>query len=132
MRVVAGGGLAQEFRDNERCHVVSCEVEASSHKGGQIEKRKKKVFARKSEQESQWLDDLSSWVVKADLKPDDQIFTRYLSNILSNADKDSVVLLYDTVLHAICDTMGDDYHYTDVIVSTLTSGHLRIMTVFRY
>ena len=33
------------------------------------------MFARRSEWESQWLNDLSTWVVKADPKPEDPIFT---------------------------------------------------------
>ena len=39
----------------------------------------KKVVSRRSEQESQWLSDLTTWVVTADLKPEDQLFTRYAS-----------------------------------------------------
>ena len=75
-RIVAGGQLAQEFKDDGNYDVIACEVEASSHKGGEIERRKKKVFARRSEQESQWLRDLSTWVVMANPKPEDPIFTR--------------------------------------------------------
>ena len=47
--------MAKEFREDGACDVVSCEVEASSHKGGDLEKKKKKVVSRRSEQESQWL-----------------------------------------------------------------------------
>ena len=33
------------------------------------------MFAQRSKQESQWLSDLSTWVVKADPRPEDPIFT---------------------------------------------------------
>ncbi len=65
MKVVAGGSLAKEFREDGACDVVPCEVEASSHKGGDLEKKKKKVVSRRSEQESQWLSDLTTWVVES-------------------------------------------------------------------
>ena len=40
-RLVAGGQLAKEIRDDGNCDVIAWEVEASSHKGGEIERRKK-------------------------------------------------------------------------------------------
>ena len=55
--------------------IVACEVGASSHKSGVL--RKKKIIGRRSEEESQWLDDLTDWLLKSDLKTEDQIFTRY-------------------------------------------------------
>ena len=56
-------------------------MRASSHKGGEIERRKWKVFAQRSKQESQWLSDLSTWVVKADPKREDPIFTRRVARM---------------------------------------------------
>lgn len=76
-RVISGARLAQEISDNPKCIIVACEVEASSHKGGALSK--KKVIGRRSVQESQWLDDLVLWLSKVNLKAEDQIFTRYKS-----------------------------------------------------
>ena len=57
-------------------------MEASSRKGGEIERRKKKVLARRSEREkSLWLSDLSTWVMKADPKPEDPIFTNRVAKM---------------------------------------------------
>ena len=76
-RIVAGARLTQEVNEESKCNVVACEVEASSHKGGALSK--KKVIGRRSEQESQWLDDLVTWLIRANLEAEDQIFTRYKS-----------------------------------------------------
>ena len=38
---------------------------------------KKKVIGRRSDEESQWLNDLVEWLSKSKLKAEDQIFTRY-------------------------------------------------------
>lgn len=76
-RVVAGARLAHEVSEESKSDIVACEVEASSHKGGAL--NKKKVIGRRSEQESQWLDDLVSWLLMTKLKAEDQIFTRYKS-----------------------------------------------------
>lgn len=79
-RVVAGGKIAQELLSDRTCQVLVCEVEASSHKGGALSK--KKVIGRRSPEESQWLDDLIEWLSNAKVKADDQIFTRYKSKTL--------------------------------------------------
>lgn len=76
-RVVGGARLAQEIGDHPSCNIIACEVEASSHKGGALSK--KKVIGRRSPQESQWLDDLVMWLSKGKLAADDQVFTRYKS-----------------------------------------------------
>ena len=76
-RVVAGARLAHEVSEESKSDIIACEVEASSHKGGAL--NKKKVIGRRSEQESQWLDDLVSWLLMTKLKAEDQIFTRYKS-----------------------------------------------------
>jgi hypothetical protein len=75
-RVVGGGRFAQEYRDNPQCVVLACEVEASSQKGGALDRSKKKIVARRSDQESQWLDDLVAWVTRAGLDAEDLILTR--------------------------------------------------------
>ena len=67
--------LSQEIRATPVPAIVACEVEALSHKSGVL--RKKKVIGRRSEEESQWLDDLAEWLSKSDLTTEDQIFTRY-------------------------------------------------------
>ena len=74
-RLISGSLLAQEMRATPIPAIMACEVEASSHKSGVL--RKKKVIGRRSEEESQWLDDLTEWLLKSDLKTEDQIFTRY-------------------------------------------------------
>lgn len=74
-RLVSGSVLSQEMRASPVPYVVACEVEASSHKCGAL--RKKKVIGRRSVEESQWLDDLTEWLSKSELKTEDQIFTRY-------------------------------------------------------
>lgn len=74
-RLISGAMLAQEMRAIPVPYVVACEVEASSHKCGAL--RKKKVIGRRSGEESQWLDDLTEWLSKNELKTEDQIFTRY-------------------------------------------------------
>ena len=74
-RVVNGARLAQEISEHPSHTVVACEVEASSHKGGALSK--KKGILRRSAQESQWLDDLVLWFSKVNLEAEDQIFTRY-------------------------------------------------------
>jgi hypothetical protein len=74
-RVIAGAGLAQAVTDNPSRKVIACEVEASSHKGGALSK--KKLIGRRSSEESQWLDDLVAWFVNNKLAADDLIFTRY-------------------------------------------------------
>ena len=55
--------------------IVACEVEASSHKGGALSK--KKIIGRRSDEESQWLNDLVEWLSRSKLKAEDQIFSRY-------------------------------------------------------
>lgn len=74
-RVVAGAELAQDVSDNPRRQIVACEVEASTHKGGALSK--KKLIGRRSSEESQWLDDLVVWLVYSKLAAEDLIFTRY-------------------------------------------------------
>lgn len=76
-RVVAGARLAHEVSEESKRDVIACEVEASSHKGGALSK--KKVIGRRSAQESQWLDDLVTWLLMTKLEAEDQIFTRYKS-----------------------------------------------------
>ncbi len=44
-RIVAGARLTQEVNEESKCNVVACEVEASSHKGGALSK--KKVIGRR-------------------------------------------------------------------------------------
>jgi hypothetical protein len=73
--VIAGAGLAQAVTDNPNRKVIACEVEASSHKGGALSK--KKLIGRRSRKESQWLDYLVAWFVNNKLAADDLIFTRY-------------------------------------------------------
>ena len=74
-RVVAGAGLAQAVSENPSRKIIACEVEASSHKGGALSK--KKLIGRRSSEEGQWLDDLVEWLVNSKLAADDLIFTRY-------------------------------------------------------
>jgi hypothetical protein len=74
-RVIAGAGLAQAVSDNPNRKVTACEVEASSHKGGAL--AKKKLIGRRSTEESQWLDDIVAWLVNGKLAAEDLIFTRY-------------------------------------------------------
>ena len=76
-RLVAGAGLAQALRDDPSRKIVACEVEASSHKGGALSK--KKLIGRRSSEESQWLDDLVVWLVNSKLAAEDLIFTRYMA-----------------------------------------------------
>ena len=76
-RVVSGAGLAQAISDDPDCKIVACEVEASSHKGGALSK--KKLIARRSREESEWLDDLVVWLVNSHLVAEDLIFTRYMA-----------------------------------------------------
>ena len=78
-RVIAGSGLAQAVSDNPECKIIACEVEASSHKGGALSK--KKLIGRRSSEESQWLDDLVAWLVHNKLTAEDLIFTRYKAKI---------------------------------------------------
>ena len=75
-RVVAGSGLAQAFSDDPNRRIIACEVEASSHKGGALSK--KKLIGRRSNEESQWLDDLVAWLLHSKLAAEDLIFTRYV------------------------------------------------------
>ena len=74
-RVVPGAGLAQAISVDPNCEIVACEVEASSHKGGALSK--KKLIGRRSREESEWLDDLVAWIAKSQLAAEDLIFTRY-------------------------------------------------------
>jgi hypothetical protein len=74
-RVVAGAGIARVLEANSGSMVVACEVEASSHKGGALSK--KKLIGRRSKEESQWLDDLVEWLVNGKLAAEDLVFTRY-------------------------------------------------------
>ena len=74
-RVVSGAGLAQAISDDPDCKIVACEVEASSHKGGALSK--KKLIGRRSREESEWLDDLVVWLVNSQLAAEDLIFTMY-------------------------------------------------------
>ena len=73
--VIPGAALAERMGVIALKDVVACEVEASSHKGGALSK--KKVIGRRSDEESQWLNDLVEWLSKSKLKAEDQIFTRY-------------------------------------------------------
>ena len=62
--------LAKQKLDN----VLMCDVQASSHKMGSLQKTK--CIGRRSAEESQWLDDLIQWTVKADLAGSDPLFSR--------------------------------------------------------
>ena len=74
-RVISGAGLAQAIGNDPNCDIVACEVEASSHKGGALSK--KKLIGRRSREESEWLDDLVAWLVNNQLAAEDLVFTRY-------------------------------------------------------
>ena len=50
-RVVAGAGLAQALSDDPSRKILACKVEASSHKGGALSK--KKFIGRRSSEENQ-------------------------------------------------------------------------------
>ena len=55
-------------------NIVMCDVQASSHKMGSL--KKTKCIGRRSKEESQWLDDLFEWCIKADLTGTDPLFSR--------------------------------------------------------
>ena len=55
-------------------NVLMCDVQASSHKMGSL--KKSKCIGRRSTEESQWLDDLVEWIVKADPAGTDPLFSR--------------------------------------------------------
>ena len=55
-------------------NIIMCDVQASSHKMGSL--KKTKCIGRRSKEESQWLDDLIEWNVKADLIGTDPLFSR--------------------------------------------------------
>ena len=74
-RVISGASLSKEMGMIPARRVVACEVEASSHKGGAL--NKKKLIGRRSHEEGQWLDNLVEWLTRSKLKADDQVFTRY-------------------------------------------------------
>ena len=76
-RVISGAALSKEMEAVPARRVVACEVEASSHKGGALSK--KKLIGRRSREEGQWLDDLVEWLSRSKVKAEDQIFTRYKS-----------------------------------------------------
>ena len=76
-RVISGASLSKEMETVPARRVVACEVEASSHKGGALSK--KKLIGRRSHEEGQWLDDLVEWLSRSKVKAEDQIFTRYKS-----------------------------------------------------
>lgn len=67
-RDVTGG----KHVDNPRCMILTCEVAASAHEGGALNKSKKKVIAWRSDQKSKWLDVLVAWVTRANLEAEDQ------------------------------------------------------------
>ena len=73
--VIPGAALADRMKVAPAPIIAACEVEAWSHKCGALSK--KKVIGRRSREEGQWLDDLVEWISRADLKKEDQIFTRY-------------------------------------------------------
>ena len=73
--IIPGQALASRMRVAPAPRIAACEVEASSHKCGALSK--KKIIGRRSREEGQWLNDLVEWISRADLKKDDQIFTRY-------------------------------------------------------
>ena len=62
--------LAEQSQEN----IVMCDVQASSHKMGSL--KKSKCIGRRSPLESQWLDDLFHWTVKANLVGTDPLFSR--------------------------------------------------------
>jgi integrase len=62
--------LAGQMSNN----VIMCDVQASSHKMGSL--KKAKCIGRRSKEESQWLDDLIEWTIKADLIGTDPLFSR--------------------------------------------------------
>lgn len=70
---MTGGKLAQV---NPQFIVLTCEVAASVHEICALNKSKKKVIARRSDQKSQGLDVLVAWVTRAGLEAEDQVFTR--------------------------------------------------------
>jgi hypothetical protein len=63
---VRGGSRAS--RALIKSNVSCCEVEASSHKVGDLRKKKMKVIGRRSESENQWCDDMVEWVVHSETK----------------------------------------------------------------
>ena len=73
--MVAGAGLAQALSDDPSRKILACKVEASSHKGGALSK--KKFIGRRSSEENQWLDDLVAWLANSKLAAEDLTFTRY-------------------------------------------------------
>jgi hypothetical protein len=62
--------LAEQTKNN----ILMCDVQASSHKMGSL--KKTKCIGRRSFEESQWLDDVIQWTVKADLTGSDPLFSR--------------------------------------------------------
>lgn len=82
--VTEDGTLVHSVRGGSRAsrsliasNVICCEVEASSHKVGDLSKKKMKVIGRRSESENQWCDDMVEWITRSGVKAQDPLFCRY-------------------------------------------------------
>lgn len=69
-----GSPTALQLEDH---NVLMIEVEASSHKMGDLTGRRNKVIGRRGEEESQWCSDLVAWGKYSKVKSTDNWFTRY-------------------------------------------------------
>jgi hypothetical protein len=72
---VRGGSRASKLVD--KSNVLCIEVEASTHKVGDLSKKKMKVIGRRSEAENQWCDDLVEWIANSGITSEDPLFCWY-------------------------------------------------------
>jgi hypothetical protein len=72
---VRGGSRASKLM--LKSNVLCCEVEASSHKVGDLKKKKMKVIGKRSDAEAQWCGDMVDWAIHSGIKSMDPLFCRY-------------------------------------------------------
>jgi hypothetical protein len=72
---VRGGSRASKLL--QKSNVICCEVESSSHKVGDLSKKKMKVIGKSSEAEAQWCNDMVDWAAHSGIKGNDPLFCRY-------------------------------------------------------
>ena len=84
-QVIGGGAFFQEVRLGKclTSSVAGFQVQTSSQKTGAPVKAK--VVGRRSPEESQFLDDLVSFIAFSEVKPKDELFCRYLTR--KNSDR---------------------------------------------
>ena len=84
-QVIGGGAFFQEVRLGKclTSSVAGFQVQTSSQKTGAPVKAK--VMGRRSPEESQFLDDLVSFIAFSEVKPKDELFCRYLTR--KNSDR---------------------------------------------